>query len=513
MAHLLLYGPSGAGKSATGRLLAEALNLPFVDLDVVIEQMAGETIADLMQQRGEASFRDLETAALKSALANPEAVIALGGGALLRDENRALAETNGQVVLLEADLSILAARLAQDVNQRPLLAGDLETKLAALLARRREHYASFALRVDASPPPQQVAWEIQRRIGRYRLHGMGAAYDVIAQEGSLHRLGEMVKARQLGGPVLLVSDTNVAPHYAGRVLTSLQAAGYEAGQVVLPAGEAHKTLETVTSLWRAALEAGLDRKSTLIALGGGVVGDLTGFAAATYMRGCNWVAAPTTLLAMADASLGGKTGFDLPQGKNLIGAFHPPRLVLADPETLASLPERELRAGLAEVVKHGVIADPELFALCARGWQAVVSRLPEIVRRAMAVKVEIIERDLYEQGPRAALNFGHTVGHAVELVSGFGLLHGEAVAVGMAAEARLAERLAIAGPGLSEAIERTLRALGLPVEIPDYLSRADLIRAMHVDKKKAGGVVHFALPVQIGEVRTGVAVEHVEEVL
>lgn len=522
MTHIFLYGPSGAGKSVTGKALAKALDLPFVDVDSAIERTAGESIPALMARRGERFFRDLETAAVKEAVSGPESVVALGGGALLRDENRALAEASGQVVLLTAELPVLARRLAQDENQRPLLAGDLEAKLSALLARRQEHYASFPVQVDTSQPPQHVGagvppahvvWEIQRRIGRYRLRGMGPAYDAIVQEGGIEQIGEMLKARQLGGPALVVSDTNVAPLYAGRVVNSLQAAGYEAGQLVIPAGEAHKTIETVMSIWRDALAAGLDRKSLILALGGGVVGDLAGFAAATYMRGCNWVALPTTLLAMVDASLGGKTGFDLPEGKNLVGAFHPPRLVLADPQTLATLPERELRAGLAEVLKHGVIADPHLFALCAEGWEAVRSRLPEIVRRAMAVKVEIIEADPYEQGVRAALNFGHTIGHAVELASGFSLLHGEAVAVGMVAEARLAERLTVAGRGVSEAIAGALAALGLPVEIPENLNRAELIRAMRVDKKKAAGVVRFALPLKIGEVKVGVAVENLEDTL
>ncbi|GAB4505364.1 MAG: hypothetical protein Fur0043_23590 [Anaerolineales bacterium] len=511
--HIFLYGPSGAGKSVTGKALAEMLDLPFVDVDSVVEQTVGESISDLMARRGERFFRDLETAAVKQAVSGPEAVVALGGGALLRDENRALVQSAGPVILLSADISTLSHRLTQDGNKRPLLTGNLEAKLEALLARRKEHYASFPLQVDASLSPEEVAWEIQRCIGRYRLRGMGAPYDVMVQDEGLGQIGLTMKARGLSGPVLVLSDTHVAPLYAGRVAASLKMAGYEAAQLVIPAGEAHKTAKTVMSIWRGALEAGLDRRSVIVALGGGVVGDLAGFAAATYMRGCHWVAVPTTLLAMVDASLGGKTGFDLPEGKNLVGAFYPPRLVLADVQVLATLPERELRAGLAEVVKHSVIADPQLFDLCSRGWEAVTARLPEVVRRAMSVKVRIIEEDPYERGGRAALNFGHTVGHAVELVSQFRLLHGEAVAVGMVAEARLAERLTVAGPGVSEAVRGTLAGLGLPVEIPKHLPRARLLRAMRVDKKMAAGVVRFALPVKVGEMKVGVAVENLEEVL
>ena len=358
-----------------------------------------------------------------------------------------------------------------------------------------------------------VSWNIQRLLGRYHSRGMGTGYDVVVQESGLDRLGELLKSRNIGGPILVVTDTNVALLYGEQVVKTLQAAGYTASQLVIPAGEAHKNMETVANPWRGCLEAGLDRGSTIVALGGGVVGDLAGFAAATFMRGCNWVAVPTTLLAMVDASLGGKTGFDLPEGKNLVGAFYPPRLVLADSNVLSTLPERELRAGMAEVVKHGVIADPGFPNLYARGWDAVIGRLPEVVRRGMAVKVKVIEEDPYEKGVRAALNLGHTIGHAVEFVSGYSLLHGEAVAIGVVAEARLAERLTVADRGLSETLEETLLALGLPIEIPENLPRADIIRAMKMDKKKAAGVVRFALPVKIGEVKVGVEVANLEEAL
>jgi 3-dehydroquinate synthase len=248
---------------------------------------------------------------------------------------------------------------------------------------------------------------------------------------------------------------------------------------------------------------------------GGVVGDLAGFAAATFMRGCQWVAVPTTLLAMVDASMGGKTGFDLPEGKNLVGAFYPPRLVLADPQVLSTLPERELCSGLAEVVKHGIISDPELFDLCTQGFDVVKADLPEIVRRAMGVKVQVIVQDPFERGIRAALNLGHTVGHAVEIVSHFRLRHGEAVAIGMVAEARLAEKLGLAevGDGLSSRIRAVLAGLGLPTEVPTDLAVPAIIQSMKLDKKKERRVVKFALPVKIGKVQVGVAISDLEEVL
>ncbi|HEX2997715.1 MAG TPA: 3-dehydroquinate synthase, partial [Anaerolineales bacterium] len=287
---------------------------------------------------------------------------------------------------------------------------------------------------------------------------------------------------------------------AERIAESLRHAGFAPRVITVPAGEDYKNLETIQRLWRGFLEHGLDRKSTVIALGGGVVGDMAGFAASTYMRGINWVGVPTTLLAMVDASLGGKTGFDLPEGKNLIGSFYPPKLVLADPRVLSTLPERELISGLAEVVKHGVISDPELFEMCARGLDCVLGDLEQVVRRAMAVKVKVIEEDPYERGFRAALNLGHTVGHAVELVSRFQLRHGEAIAIGMVAEAKLAEQLTVANKGLAGTIGDVLQKLKLPIQIPEALPREEIIHAMRVDKKKNAKAIRFALPARIGKV-------------
>jgi len=215
---------------------------------------------------------------------------------------------------------------------------------------------------------------------------------------------------------------------------------------------------------------------------------------------------------MADSSLGGKTGFDLPEGKNLIGSFHSPKMVLADPRLLKTLPETELISGMAEVVKHGIISDPELFNLCGRGLGWVKENLEEVVKRAMTVKIKIIEEDPYEKGVRASLNLGHTVGHAVELASHFQLRHGEAVAIGMVAEAKLAERLTVAAKGLSDAVAESLSALGLPIQIPKELPREELIRAMRVDKKKSSGAIRFALPAEIGRVEL-VNVTDLESVL
>ena len=499
MTHIFLYGPSGVGKSTIGKQLAFDLKLLFIDLDHVIESNAGMSIPEIMEQRGEAAFRDLESSALLEMTNEIESVVALGGGALLRDKNRVFAENYGRVVLLMADIDKLFQRLNTSSVRRPLLYGDLYGKLARLLEERSEHYNSFPQRVNVDDGTvEENAYRIQLELGRYHLSAMGD-YDVIVRSDRIARVGEMLKLCHLQNPII-VTDENVAKSHLQSLVSSLQTEGFNAKTIILPAGEEHKNLETVSSLWRSFLENGLDRKSTVIALGGGVIGDMTGFAAATYMRGVNWVALPTTLLSMVDASIGGKTAFDLPEGKNLIGSFHPPKLVLADPSLLLTLPERELISGMAEVVKHGIISDPELFTMCKNGMDWVRDNLEKIVKHAAAVKIQIIEDDPYEKGFRAALNLGHTVGHAVELVSKFELRHGEAIAIGLVAEAKYAERIGVAYKGLADEISDVLSRLGLPVEIPNDMPRSEIINTMRVDKKKNAKVIRFALPVEIGKV-------------
>ena len=490
--HIFLYGPVGVGKSTIGKVLAHNLNLRFLDSDQVIETNAGMSIPQIMAQQGEMAYRDMETAALKQIINNKESVIALGGGALLREENRALVENNGRIIFLMAELNTLLGRLHSDSNQRPLLAGDLHEKLTALLAKRKEHYNSFPLRFDANQVPEEVASQIQVMLGRFHLSAMGE-YDVIVGQAS------SLTDFPMQNPII-VTDENVAKFHLENTESVLRSSGCEPKAVIVPAGERHKNLETVSRLWKSFLENGLDRKSTVIALGGGVIGDMAGFAASTYMRGINWIGVPTTLLSMVDASLGGKTGFDLPEGKNLIGSFYPPKLVLADPQVLRTLPEAEFISGLAEVVKHGIISDPELFELCACGLDWVKANLEDVVKRAMAVKIKIIEEDPYEKGFRAALNLGHTVGHAVELVSKFELRHGEAVAIGMITEANYAERIGIAKTGLAHGIADVLSKLGLPTSIPKGMPVEEIIRAMRVDKKKNFSAIRFALPQEIGQV-------------
>jgi shikimate kinase/3-dehydroquinate synthase len=505
---ILLYGPPGSGKSAAGRLLAESLRLPFFDLDQEIEARAGQSIPGIFASEGEAGFRIQEKEELRRLLSGGDLVAALGGGALLDNELRREAEAAGTVLCLSASRQTLAERLADDRIQRPLLAGEPVRRLEALLAERERHYASFPLRLDTTGlSPGEVAWRAQVRLGRYYLPGPETGCAVLVQPGSLGHLGEMLHRQKMEGPVAVVSDENVASLYAARLDGSLADAGYSSQWVVLPAGEQHKTMHNVSRLWEAFLSAGLERRSTVVALGGGVVSDLAGFAAATFLRGLCWAIVPTSLLAMVDASLGGKTGADLPQGKNLVGAFHSPNLVLVDPQLLSTLPLVEMRCGLAEVIKHCVIGDAHLFDQLCRISLENQPDWADVIRRSMAVKVQVIQEDPLERGRRAILNFGHTIGHAVETVSGFQMRHGEAVSIGMVAETRLAERVGLAQRGLTERIADLLKRVGLPVEIPQALDRQALLDAMRLDKKRQAGKICFSLPLQLGKATYGVEIE------
>lgn len=508
---IFLYGPSGSGKSTVGKKLADTLLFPFVDLDDEITKSTGKTILEIFEDEGEEGFRKYEKEEL-TRITNKynNGVFSLGGGSLLDEDNRDLAESFGQVILLQANAETLAARLKESETERPLLANNLQEQLTQLLKERKEHYASFEIRIETDELTiDEVVRQVELVSGYISIKAMKEEYWAWIQPGGLNALESWVAMFGLGTPVVVVTDENVGGYYADQVMENLK--DHETRLVTFPAGEKHKNRETLSLLWDKLEEAGIERSSTIIALGGGVVGDITGFAAATYLRGVQWVNIPTSLLAMVDASLGGKTGIDLPHGKNLAGAFYPPRAVLTDPDTLATLPEEELRSGMAEVVKHGVIADLDLFDLCSRGWDAVTADLPNLVRQAVAVKVGFIEDDPYEKGRRAALNYGHTIGHAIEAASYYQLRHGEAVAIGMVIEAKLAEEIGLAKKGLAHKISQTLESLGLPTDIPNKLEPEHWMSYLYVDKKRANGKVHFSLPIQIGEIKTRVMIDNLEE--
>ena len=505
---IFLYGPPGSGKSSVGRRLAEGLSLEFYDLDVEIERQAGVEIHTIFDSEGELGFRRREAQVLQKTLDKGSGVVALGGGALLDGENRSRVRHAGLVLCLSASVDTLIERLRADGVDRPLLKGDLENRLQRLIEDREEHYKSvhYQLNTDLFSPSQAVQ-EAEITLGAFRVRGMGSGYDVRARAGLLNEIGNFVHRMDVQGPIVLVTDETVGKIYAAGVIANLQKNDLKIDELRFLPGEKQKSLETTSNIWEFFTQSGVERKSLIIALGGGVVGDLAGFAAATYLRGVPWLSLPTSLLAMVDSSLGGKTGVNLTAGKNLVGAFYAPEVVLADLDTLRTLPEVEMRNGMAEVVKHGVIADPTLFEICEAGELISGQRLDEMVSRAMAVKIEIIQKDPFEGGIREKLNFGHTIGHAVEMASDFSIRHGEAIAIGMVAESRISEELGLSNAGLEQRLRRTLSGIGLPIDIPASLDRVRLLDTMQFDKKRLSGVLRFSLPISIGQVKSGIEIE------
>lgn len=333
-----------------------------------------------------------------------------------------------------------------------------------------------------------------------------AAYEIVIERGLLQQMAQQPATFGLERRVIVLSDETVAALYGATLAASLP----NAALVTMPAGEAHKTLDTVRHLYDALIEHRADRSTTVVALGGGVVGDTAGFVAATYMRGVRLVQMPTTLLAMVDSSVGGKVGVDVPQGKNLIGAFKQPAAVLIDPDVLATLPATERRAGMAEVLKHGFIADPTLLDSALH----TPERSVELIQRAVQVKIAMVQADPYEHGVRAHLNFGHTFGHAIEQVTGYRWLHGYAVAAGMVAAVRLSWRLGMADAALVQHTETVLRTAGLPIRM-GALDPQALYAAMATDKKWQNGQSRFVLLAGLAhpEVVTGVPPATVMDVL
>ncbi|MDJ0714668.1 MAG: 3-dehydroquinate synthase [Prochloraceae cyanobacterium] len=333
------------------------------------------------------------------------------------------------------------------------------------------------------------------------------SYQIRIASGSLDRLGTQMSQLNLGKKVLIVSNPEIFSYYGEIALDSLKKAGFEVFSHLIPAGETYKTLDSIKQLYDTALENRLERSSTMVALGGGVIGDMTGFGAATWLRGINFVQVPTSLLAMVDASIGGKTGVNHPQGKNLIGAFYQPRLVLIDPQVLKTLPEREFRAGMAEVIKYGIIWDADLFAQLEAADRLdrleYISEelLQTILTRSCQAKADVVSKDEKEAGLRAILNYGHTIGHAVESLTGYSsLVHGEAVAIGTIAAGEIATQLQMWSVEEAKRQYEAIVKVGLPTKIPAKLDVDRIIEVLKTDKKVKAGKVRFILPERIGKV-------------
>jgi shikimate kinase / 3-dehydroquinate synthase len=513
MKSVVLSGFMGTGKSTVGPRLAARLGVDFVDTDAEIERAAGRKIPELWRDEGEAAFRAREAALVQRLLAaDSPRVIAFGGGTVTQKATRRAALDRALVVTLAASADTCVARVP-DVAGRPNLAvgRDPIERARELMADRQAAYAECHLEVstDALDADAVVAAIVALVARDPLVVPLGTrSYRVDVCDGDPSRLTHAV-ARSLPSKLVLVTDSNVERTRGAAIDAALRPIELPVTRVTMPPGEQHKTLASVGAIWDAALGAGVDRDALVVAVGGGVVGDLAGFAASCLLRGVRFVQVPTTLLAMVDASVGGKTGFDHPVGKNLIGAFHQPSAVVVDLAHLETLPAREYTAGLAEVAKVALATEAPLLDRLERDAQSVVrgdrrSLLP-IVREAIQAKVRVVRDDEREAGARVLLNLGHTIGHALEAHGGYSRwLHGEAVALGLIAEMRATEVLGWTPPSLVERARRILDALGLPTQV----AAADVAAAwpyVGADKKRAGDAVRFV-------VVTGPGMSHVERI-
>jgi shikimate kinase/3-dehydroquinate synthase len=530
--HVFLTGFMATGKSTVGRLLAARLRRPFLDLDDAIEAAAGRSVAEIFEVEGEAGFRRRETAALQRITAGPAAVVATGGGAACHDDNLAHMRACGLVIALTAPLAVVQARAeaTADERVRPLLLRP-PAEIEALYRRRVPMYrqAHACVRTEGMDPAllaRHIAGLVARAevlpadvLARASLVALSRdedVYPVIVSEGALDGLGtwiERLLASRRVTRVAVVSDGNVAPLYGARVCRALAAVGLESSVHVVPAGERAKSFGELARLIDGLVDAGLDRRSLVIALGGGVVGDLAGFAAASLYRGVACVQVPTTLLAMVDASIGGKTGIDIAAGKNLVGAFWQPRLVAADPDTLTTLPARERRAAFGEVIKYALLDSEELYgavdslapAMAADAPARASAPPPEligVIRRCVAIKSWIVTRDEREEtGERALLNLGHTLGHAIEAAHGYdGILHGEAVALGLVAACRASARLGLCEPALEARVADTVRRAGLDADVDRWLAGdTRVLDFIGTDKKRTGQRIGFVTVRAVGD--------------
>lgn len=541
---IILTGFSGTGKTEVARDVAKTLGWGFFDTDEEVVAQAGKPIADIFADEGELRFRELELQAVLTACQQSKVVIATGGGSIVADQARAEMLRSGFVVCLEATPETIYQRIIStgiggvDRGEvRPLLAVNDPLEQIRQLKRERQWayaMAHWTVQSDAISR-RQVAHEIVRA---WRLVGAGlvpqdsqdVATVVHTASGSYpvyvgwdildSQLGPRMCDVGLNQTAYIVSDEQVFRHHGRAAQHSLEQAGIEHHVFVFPGGERNKTPATAEILYRWLAERRAERGHVIVAFGGGVVGDLAGFVAATYLRGMPFIQVPTSLTAMVDASIGGKVAVDLPIGKNLVGAFHQPALVLADVKTLTTMPRRELAEGWAEAVKHGLILDRDLFEIFeayASDMSALEPKLStDVIRRSAVIKADVVGEDEKEEiGRRTLLNYGHTIGHGLEAASGYTrYLHGEAVAIGMMGAAQLGHRMGVTPLAVVRRQETVLKALGLPTRF-DGIQTDAVLDAMSLDKKVAFGKTRWVFLEEVGcaSIRQDVPSELVRQVV
>ena len=516
MNNVVLVGFMGSGKTTVGQALAERTRRAFIDLDQEIATDAGRSISEIFADEGEASFREREARGLERALRQDHAIIAAGGGAPLPDENWHQMREGNCVISLMAEPAELARRL-NGSKGRPLLEPDAPSAIASLLPNRIGRYAAADLVIGTDGKrPVEVADDIQSRLPRGGVHRIAidvpnASHEVAIGSHLPSLVAQKVKRMAPSQPIAIVSDRVIMSHHLQPLADALASLDIKATPVSVPSGEPAKELEVLAAIYVALGRTGADRQGCLIALGGGTVGDVAGFAAATWMRGIRYIQVPTTLLSMVDSSIGGKTGINVPAGKNLVGAVHQPAAIFCDIEYLESLPGEEYRAALAEIIKAGMIADRSFVEWLWANISSLLERDRDIVhgaiRRAIRIKADVVARDPYETGERAILNYGHTLGHALERAAGYGTFrHGEAVAWGMEVAARISVMNGYCRVEDVTLQHRLLERAGLLASRP-VIKPLDVLSAMEHDKKSRAGKPRWVLLREVGRVDYGCEVD------
>ncbi len=537
--NIVLTGFSYTGKTKVGVEVAKKLGWKFVDIDDEIVRISGKSVAEIFSQDGEARFRDLESKVLERVCQGTNVVIATGGGAIMSAANREMMMASGVVICLEAKPVTIYQRLVKDAEAsksqevRPLLAGTEPLKRIEWLKEFRQPYyalSDWTVHTD-NLSMEEVAEEVI--LGwRYGSRGRAAppalpdireaeapyceqqgaacvvttateSYPVFVGWGFLEQLGKRMRNAGLWGRAHVLSDEKVFTLYGHRVISILEKAGFTADCMAVPEGERSKSFETAVSIYDWLVNFHAERNDCIVALGGGMVGDLAGFVAATFLRGLSLVQVPTSLTGMVDAAIGGKVAVNHPRAKNLIGAFYQPRLVLADTETLTTLPRQELVSGCAEVVKHAMIRDPRLLEYLEERAEGLLmldkAITSEVVSRSAAIKARIVSEDEKEQGIRVILNYGHTIGHGLEAATNYGrFLHGEAVAIGMMGAAMISRQVGLLFQEVVDRQKALLERFGLPTTCSG-VDIESLLKAMELDKKVVGKKVRWVLLSGIGK--------------
>lgn len=523
MQRIFLTGLPGSGKSSVGRSIAAMLGWNFIDTDDLLTAQGGVPVGQVLLEVGETRFRQLESEMLQAAAAQEQVVIATGGGVVISAANREFMRERGLTVYLDVSVEAAWERIQQHLRHsgvsvaRPLVVGDEgPQRLRALYETRKAWYEEAAVHIDTEQhSPEALA---QRLVAFALASGLlvsaDGAREVITQQlltstsqgivewGGLRQLPATLRSYELPQRLFIVTDSAVGALYARPLQEALEEGGFQPCVYTVQAGEASKSFACFQQIIDWLVEQKAEQKEAIIALGGGVVGDLAGFVASCYHRGVPLVQVPTTLLAQVDSAIGGKTGINHPLGKNLIGAFYQVKLIYADPAFLLTLPERVYREGWAEIIKYAMTLDAELFAILEEQTNALLARdarlLPAIIARCMRMKMDIVQRDERDGGLRNILNYGHTFGHALEAITEYGTwLHGEAVAIGMAVAARIAVANGLLSQEDAQRQQTLLQAFGLPVQCAG-IDVEVAIQAMQRDKKVRAGKMRWVLATGIG---------------